>query len=184
MGRFDEGTDGHMRKTNGLAARLLSAFISCAMVTTLVSAPAIAHAVEATGSSAAADESALPQEQADSAERVYESVSIATPTPDAEGAVPEQAAAPSASAEQASPDIDILSVSVGIKGSSQAAIAYNGLSYLVTDEEQKSVALIGRAGNAELSGELQVPAQVVSGSTAYTVTSIEMSSGGVSAKPC
>ncbi len=179
MGRFDEGTDGHMEKTNGLAARLLSAFISCAMVTTLVSAPAIAHAVEATGSSAAADESALPQEQADGAERVYESVALAAPASDAEGAAPEQPAAPSASAEQqASPDIDILSVSVGIKGSSQAAIAYNGLSYLVTDEEQKSVALIGRAGNAELSGELQVPAQVVSGSTAYTVTSIEMRSGG------
>lgn len=178
MGRFDEGTDGHMRKTNGLAARLLSAFISCAMVTTLVSAPAIAHAVEATGS-AAADEGALPQEQADGAERVYESVALAAPASDAEGAAPEQPAAPSASAEQqASPDIDILSVSVGIKGSSQAAIAYNGLSYLVTDEEQKSVALIGRAGNAELSGELQVPAQVVSGSTAYAVTSIEMRSGG------
>lgn len=188
MGRFDEGTDIRMKKTTGLAWRLISSFISCAMVATLVSAPALAYAVDAVASDAdaAQGEQAEQTEQADTSERIYDSIQLDA----AEGAgEPAEAAGKPASSEaqaqeapateQASAaDVDVLSAKVELGGAVQAAIAYNGMSFIITDEAAKTAALVGLSAGATLSGELQIPSQVASGASTYAVTAIEKCAGG------
>lgn len=161
-----------MKKTNGFAKKLVSSFITCAMTTTLVSAPALAYAAdEMTSEQTDAQEETTEIDEATAESRIYDSIEIASVDADSSDD-------PSnASVKESSGEVDIVSVKVDLAQDTKSAIAYNNMSFVVTDDENKEVALTGWTGIAP-EGELQIPARVVSGSTEYTVTSIEKSAGG------
>lgn len=178
-----KGTDIRMKKTTGLATRLISSFISCAMVATLVSAPGIAYAADQIGSGA--QEQPAADAEAGASERIYDSVELEGAegsSENASSASPEQPASPSdAGAPDASDvasSVEMLSAKVELGEGVQAAIAYNNMSFIVTDEAAKTASLVGLSAAANLSGELQIPSQVASGASTYAVTAIETCAGG------
>ena len=186
-----KGTDIRMKKTTSLGCRLISSFISCVMVATLVSAPGIAYAVDQIeGKAQETTEQPEVDVEADAPERIYDSVELegaedasANTSSDAS----EQPKAPSGAVAPETADaassVEMLSAKVELGESVQAAIAYNNMSFIVTDETAKTASLVGLSAAANLSGELQIPSQVTSGANTYTLTAIEMCAGGVSAKP-
>lgn len=181
-----KGTDIRMKKTTSLAQRLISSFISCAMVATLVSAPGIAYAVDQIeGEVQETIEQPEVDVEADTSERIYDSVELEGAEGTNENASSDTPEQPQASSEAATSEaadaassVEMLSAKVELGESVQAAIAYNNMSFIITDETAKTAALVGLSAAAMLSGELQIPSQVAFGANTYALTAIETCAGG------
>lgn len=181
--------------TAGFAQKLISAFVSGMLVTSLVPAGSVAFATEGGSDATVADAIAASATDAETsaseadattdaaAERIYESIQIEDgAASDTTSAPTEKSSSSEVAQAPAQATIERVSVQVSLQGA-HTALTFDNLTFIV-DDEAHTATLTGIASTA-IAGTLDIPATIANNGVSYAVTNIsstmELRGGGMRA---